>query len=136
VQGHIKLADFGLSKDGIGDDDRTKSFCGSPAYLSPEVLLNKGKAQVGYGKTTDLYGIGAVLYELLIGQPPFFTPEIGEMFRRIREGKVEFPKNISSNAKDLIKVFFVGERVEGIGEGSLINFLSNLIQKKKIPIFV
>lgn len=104
VQGHIKLADFGLSKDGIGDDDRTKSFCGSPAYLSPEVLLNKGKAQVGYGKTTDLYGIGAVLYELLIGQPPFFTPEIGEMFRRIREGKVEFPKNISPHAKDLIKV--------------------------------
>ena len=106
MQGHIKLADFGLSKDGIGDDDRTKSFCGSPAYLSPEVLLNKGKAQVGYGKTTDLYGIGAVLYELLIGHPPFFTPEIGEMFRRIREGKVEFPKNISPQAKDLIKVLF------------------------------
>ena len=106
IQGHIKLADFGLSKDGIGDDDRTKSFCGSPAYLSPEVLLNKGKAQVGYGKTTDLYGIGAVLYELLIGHPPFFTPEIGEMFRRIREGKVEFPKNISLQAKDLIKVSF------------------------------
>ena len=59
--GHLKLADFGLSKQ-VGNDDKTKSFCGSPAYLSPEMLSQKG-----VGKESDLYGIGAVLYEFLIG---------------------------------------------------------------------
>jgi serine/threonine protein kinase len=54
--GHIKLADFGLSKQTV-NDNVTKSFCGSPAYLSPEMLNQKG-AQ----KESDLYGIGAVLY--------------------------------------------------------------------------
>jgi serum/glucocorticoid-regulated kinase 2 len=44
------------------NDDKTKSFCGSPAYLSPEMLSQKGA-----GKESDLYGIGAVLYEFLIG---------------------------------------------------------------------
>lgn len=51
--GHIKLADFGLSKEGIEDGERTKSFCGSPAYLSPEMVRNKGAS-----KATDIYGIG------------------------------------------------------------------------------
>lgn len=51
--GHIKLADFGLSKEGIGDKDTAKSFCGSPAYLSPDMLKNKG-----VGKAADIYGIG------------------------------------------------------------------------------
>lgn len=104
VNGHMKLADFGLSKDGVGDEDLTKSFCGSPAYLSPEVLLSKDKPYNGYGKSVDLYGIGAVLYEFLLGSPPFFSPEIPELFKKIKEGKLEFPKNVSPEAKDLIKV--------------------------------
>jgi serum/glucocorticoid-regulated kinase 2 len=52
-EGHIKLADFGLSKEGVADGDKTKSFCGSPAYLSPEMLSQKGA-----GKVSDIYGIG------------------------------------------------------------------------------
>jgi len=58
--GHIQLADFGLSKEGVGDGDRTKSFCGSPAYLSPEMVRNKGAS-----KATDLYGIGNFFFFLL-----------------------------------------------------------------------
>lgn len=38
IQGHVKLADFGLSKEGVRDQDKATSFCGSPAYLSPDVL--------------------------------------------------------------------------------------------------
>lgn len=59
-EGHIKLADFGLSKDNV--TDKTKSFCGSPAYLAPEVLNQKGGC-----KETDLYGVGMVMYECLAG---------------------------------------------------------------------
>lgn len=50
---HIKLADFGLSKEGVKNEDYTKSFCGSPIYLCPEMLLNKGSS-----KKSDIYGIG------------------------------------------------------------------------------
>lgn len=104
LDGNIKLADFGLSKEGIGDDDKTRSFCGSPAYLSPEVVNNKNKGAGGYGKSTDIYGIGAVMYELMVGSPPFLAEEIPEMFKKITEAELSFPKNISAEAKDLMKV--------------------------------
>lgn len=94
--GHIKLADFGLSKQ-VGGDEKTKSFCGSPAYLSPEMLSQKG-----VGKESDLYGVGTVLYEFLIGEPPYFSDDIPTLYRNIKEGKLKFPKNISENAKSLI----------------------------------
>ena len=105
LDGNIKLADFGLSKEGIGDDDKTRSFCGSPAYLSPEVVSNKSKGSTGYGKSTDIYGMGAVMYELLVGQPPFLAEEIPEMFKKIVEAELTFPKNISTEARDLMRVF-------------------------------
>ncbi len=57
--GHIKLADFGLSKEGVGDLDKTKSFCGSPAYLSPEMVKNRSAS-----KATDIYGIGNFILDL------------------------------------------------------------------------
>jgi len=87
-KGDIKLADFGLSKQ--TNDDKTKSFCGSPAYLSPEMLSQKGA-----GKESDLYGIGAVLYEFLIGEPPYFSDDIPTLYKNIKEGKLKFPKNVS-----------------------------------------
>ena len=104
LDGNIKLADFGLSKEGIGDDDKTRSFCGSPAYLSPEVVNNKSKGAGGYGKSTDIYGIGAVMYELMVGTPPFLAEEIPEMFKKITEAELCFPKHLSLEAKDLMRV--------------------------------
>ena len=61
-RGFLKIADFGLSKENITSKDLTNSFCGSPAYVTPEVLLRKG-----HGTSADLYGIGAILYELIVG---------------------------------------------------------------------
>jgi serine/threonine protein kinase len=70
------LADFGLAKEGIGDDNWAKTFCGSPAYLSPEVLNSKGAS-----KMSDIYGIGATMFEMLTGEPPFFNEDIPYMYR-------------------------------------------------------
>ena len=70
--GHIKLADFGLAKEGLTKgNSKAKSFCGSPAYLPPEMFSDSGVT-----KAADIYQMGAVLYEMLIGMPPFYTDNI------------------------------------------------------------
>jgi len=66
--GHAVLTDFGLSKEGIKATDLTNSFCGSLAYLAPEVLNRSG-----HGKSVDWYLLGVLLYEMLVGIPPYFN---------------------------------------------------------------
>ena len=60
----------------IQDEQNTTSFCGSPAYLSPEMLNHTGA-----GKSSDLYGIGAVLYEMLVGEPPYYNDDTDIMYK-------------------------------------------------------
>ena len=70
-EGHAILTDFGLSRQGIrADFNGADSFCGSYAYLAPEMLKKKG-----HGKAVDWYLIGVVLYELLTGLPPFYDDD-------------------------------------------------------------
>jgi serum/glucocorticoid-regulated kinase 2 len=95
--GHIKLADFGLAKENVTNDVPNKTFCGSPNYLSPEMLTNEGAT-----KASDIYGIGAILYELISGNPPFFTQNQSEMFKNIIEKKLEFQEFFSEEIKDLL----------------------------------
>ncbi len=93
------MADFGLSKEKIGNNDATKSFCGSPAYLAPETLKNKGT-----GKAADIYGLGAVLFEMLVGMPPYYNDDIPKLYKNIQEAKLTFPDTMSAEAIDLITV--------------------------------
>lgn len=66
--GHCKLTDFGLSKEGIDDNFSARSFCGSLAYLAPEMLERQG-----HGKSVDWYLIGVLLYEMLVGKTPYYS---------------------------------------------------------------
>ena len=95
---HIILADFGLAKEGIDGNTLSQSFCGSPAYLPPETLNLKG-----VGKSGDLYGIGAVLYEMISGTPPFFSNEIAVLFNKIKNCQLVLHQYFSENLKDLLK---------------------------------
>lgn len=68
-EGHVKLTDFGLSKEGVLDHTSgARSFCGSVAYLAPEMLK-----RCGHGKAVDWYLLGVVMYELLVGVPPYYA---------------------------------------------------------------
>lgn len=97
AQGHALLTDFGLSKEGMTDNMLARSFCGSVAYLAPEVLERKG-----HSKAVDLYLFGVLLYEMLTGNPPFYSPQPDELFRNILSKKLSFPRCVPSQARKLI----------------------------------
>lgn len=96
--GHVKLTDFGLAKNNIRGNKLARSFCGSPAYISPELLHNKGS-----GKSADIYGLGALLYELLAGQPPYFADNLDKLYENIKKARLKFPSHIKEDARNLIK---------------------------------
>ncbi|KAI1321674.1 Pkinase-domain-containing protein [Xylariaceae sp. FL0255] len=98
-QGHIALCDFGLCKLDMKDEDRTNTFCGTPEYLAPELLLGQG-----YNKTVDWWTLGVLLYEMLTGLPPFYDENTNEMYRKILSEPLHFPGPdvVPPAAKDLL----------------------------------
>ena len=107
---HIKLADFGLAKEGVSDQQITKSFVGSPAYLTPEMLNRKG-----VGKSADIYGIGAVLYEMICGSPPFFSNNINILYKNISQSKLMLHDYFSEELKDLLSQLLCKDPNKRIG---------------------
>jgi len=97
--GHIALCDFGLCKLDMKDEDRTNTFCGTPEYLAPELLLGQG-----YTKTVDWWTLGVLLYEMLTGLPPFYDENTNEMYRKILSEPLHFPSAevVPPSAKDLL----------------------------------
>jgi serine/threonine protein kinase len=98
-KGHIVMTDFGLSKEGLHDPrDRTRTFCGTPEYLAPEILEGKG-----YGKAVDWWSFGTLLYEMLTGLPPFYSEDVQEMYTKIMSGDLVIPDTMSPEAGDFLK---------------------------------
>lgn len=96
--GHCRLTDFGLSKENIRKETTTYSFCGSVAYLAPEILKREG-----HTKSVDWYLLGACLYELLFGEPPFYSEDSSAMHKDILNVKLKIPSGVSKHCKDLLK---------------------------------
>ena len=98
ADGHVKLADFGLAKENVSTNVPNKTFCGSPQYLSPEMISKEGTT-----KASDIYGIGAILFELISGAPPFFSQDEDLMYKNISENRLMFPEFFSEELKDLLR---------------------------------
>jgi len=98
-EGHIILTDFGLCKDNLKLGDTTTTFCGSIDYLSPEILRKEA-----YGRSVDWWCLGAVIYEMLTGLPPFYSTsgDQREIFFNILNKSVRLPTNASYTARDII----------------------------------
>lgn len=97
--GHIKIADFGLSKIFKDKNERTFTFAGTPEYLAPEIVTNKG-----HTKNVDLWCIGIFLYELLAGYPPFSSEprNLEKIQSAIMRNRPIYPNYFSPEAKNFI----------------------------------
>ncbi|OMJ80473.1 hypothetical protein SteCoe_19276 [Stentor coeruleus] len=97
IDGHIRITDFGLSKQNIGLRGRSYSICGSPEYMAPEMLLG-GE----HGPSVDFYTLGALLYEMLTGLPPYYDKSRSKMQWKIINEELELPNYISKVARDIL----------------------------------
>ena len=97
-EGHVKIADFGLCKQGILDGNTTKTFCGTPDYIAPEIIHYQP-----YGQSVDWWAYGVLLYEMMVGQPPFEGEDEEGLFSSIANNTVSYPKSMSKEAKDICK---------------------------------
>ena len=93
--GYIKLTDFELVKN---LDDRTYTLCGTPGYMAPEIILNKG-----YGLGVDWWALGILLYEMICGVDPFADESPMKIYENILEGKIKFTSDFDDTSKSLIK---------------------------------
>lgn len=101
----IKLGDFGLATKLEFEGERKSTVCGTPNYIAPEII----DGQFGHSFEVDIWGLGVLIYSLLIGKPPFETPEIKQTYRKIRNCAYNFPASpkLSSEAKELIMSLLV-----------------------------
>ncbi|KAH9811519.1 kinase-like domain-containing protein [Melampsora americana] len=95
--GHIALCDFGLCKLNMSESEKTNTFCGTPEYLSPELLLGNG-----YSKTVDWWTLGVLIYEMLSGLPPYYDENVNEMYRKILSNPLRFGDEIKPEARSLL----------------------------------
>ena len=100
--GHLKITDFGFAKE---VEDRTFTLCGTPDYIAPEIIRNKG-----HNKGADWWAFGVLLFEMLAGYPPFYDESGGfGTYKKILKGVVEYPDDITPEAVDLMSKLLVAD---------------------------
>jgi RAC serine/threonine-protein kinase len=113
ARGHVRLTDFGLSKEGISSSSSgANSFCGTPEYLAPEILNRQG-----HGRAVDWWSLGALLYEMLTGLPPFYCQDRDKLFEKIRKSELHYPASLSRPAKSLLRGLLTRDPQLRLGSG-------------------
>lgn len=109
--GHVVLTDFGLCKEAIDGDSRTHTFCGTIEYMAPEIL-----AREGHDRKVDWWSLGALLYDMITGAPPFCANNRKKTMEKIMKAQVKFPPFMTADVKDLLKKLLtkdVPKRLDG-----------------------
>ncbi|XP_031561876.1 serine/threonine-protein kinase N2-like isoform X2 [Actinia tenebrosa] len=92
-EGYVKIADFGLCKEGMGYGAKTGTFCGTPEFLAPEVLT-----ETSYTRAVDWWGLGVLIFEMLVGESPFPGDDEEEVFDSIVNDEVRYPRFLSTES--------------------------------------
>lgn len=142
-EGFLKIADFGLCKEGMGHGDRTSTFCGTPEFLAPEVLT-----ETSYTRAVDWWGLGVLIYEMLVGESPFPGDDEEEVFDSIVNEEVRYPRFLSEEAISIMRrllrknpekrLGFSERDAEDVKKQSFFRDLKwdDLLQRKVRPPFV
>ena len=97
-EGHCKIADFGMCKEGMFNGKLTSTFCGTPDYIAPEILQ-----ELDYGFSVDWWALGVLMYEMLAGQPPFEADNEDDLFESILHDEVLYPVWLTKDAISILK---------------------------------
>ena len=122
--GYIRLADFGLAK--MLGEEIANSFCGTPEYLSPEMILG-----TGHDHTLDWWTLGILLYEMVVGIPPFYHPNKHKMYYMIQKAGLKWPQperhgfEISAPLQDLINKLLCKDKTKRLGLNGKDEILSH-----------
>ena len=120
--GHIKLTDYGLCKQGVKKGDKTSTFCGTPNYMAPEIL-----SEQDYSFSVDWWALGILLFEMMAGRGPFFTENFEEkdedfLFQVILTKTIRPPRSLSVKAGKIITGFLNKNPKERLGCNSEYGF--------------
>uniref|UniRef100_A0A674EKI7 Ribosomal protein S6 kinase n=1 Tax=Salmo trutta TaxID=8032 RepID=A0A674EKI7_SALTR len=127
-EGHIKITDFGLSKEATDHDKRAYSFCGTIEYMAPEVVNRRGHTQ-----SADWWSFGVLMFEMLTGSLPFQGKDRKETMVLILKAKLGMPQFLSPEVQSLIRALFkrnpanrLGAGPDGVEEIKRHNFFGNI----------
>ncbi|CAM4893147.1 unnamed protein product [Rotaria socialis] len=109
-EGHCKIADFGMCKEGIFDGKLTSTFCGTPDYIAPEILQ-----ELDYSFSVDWWALGVLMYEMMAGQPPFEADDEDSLFESILRDEVLYPVWLSKEAVHILKCFMTKNPAKRLG---------------------
>uniref|UniRef100_A0A3P8UIH0 non-specific serine/threonine protein kinase n=1 Tax=Cynoglossus semilaevis TaxID=244447 RepID=A0A3P8UIH0_CYNSE len=111
-QGHVKLTDFGLCKESIHDGTVTHTFCGTIEYMAPEILMRSG-----HNRAVDWWSLGALMYDMLTGAPPFTGENRKKTIDKILKCKLNLPPYLTQEARDLLKRLLKRNASSRLGAG-------------------
>uniref|UniRef100_A0A8D0Y3S4 Ribosomal protein S6 kinase n=1 Tax=Sus scrofa TaxID=9823 RepID=A0A8D0Y3S4_PIG len=124
-EGHIKITDFGLSKEAIDHDKRAYSFCGTIEYMAPEVVNRRGHTQ-----SADWWSFGVLMFEMLTGSLPFQGKDRKETMALVLKAKLGMPQFLSAEAQSLLRALFKRNPCNRLGAG-----LDGVEEIKRHPFF-
>ncbi|KAH7926459.1 kinase-like protein [Leucogyrophana mollusca] len=110
LDGHVKVADYGLCKEGMGFGDTTSTFCGTPEFMAPEILLEQR-----YGRAVDWWAFGVLTYEMLLGQSPFRGDDEDEIFDAILEDEPLYPITMPRDAVSILQKLLTRDPTRRLG---------------------
>lgn len=110
VDGHCKIADFGMCKEGMFGGNTTETFCGTPDYIAPEILQ-----ELQYDASVDWWALGVLMYEMMAGQPPFEADNEDDLFESILHDDVLYPVWLSREAISILKGFMTKNPARRLG---------------------
>jgi len=112
MEGHIKIGDYGLCKEDMYYGSTTSTFCGTPEFMAPEILLDKK-----YGRAVDWWAFGVLIYQMLLQQSPFRGEAEDEIYDAILADEPLYPIHMPRDSVSILQKLLTREPESRLGSG-------------------